>query len=69
MFAIEINAVQARGLWPRSLCPPPLTPQDTTAYRLYARAEQRRRGIDVKVDDCDARCGPVRRSPEKGGLR
>lgn len=54
VLAIEIDVVRARGLWPRSLCPPPLTAQDMTAYRLYAQAEQRRRGIDIEVDDPDA---------------
>ena len=52
LLAIEIDVVRARGLWPRSLRPP-LTPQDVTAYRLYARAEQRRRGIDIEVADTD----------------
>lgn len=53
MLAIEIDVVRARGLWPRGLCPP-LTAQDMTAYRLYARVEQRRRGMDIEVDDPDA---------------
>lgn len=62
LLAIEIDVVRTRRLWPRSLCPPPLTPQDVTAYRLYAQAEQRRRGIDVEVDDCDAP-GPAAADP------
>ncbi len=61
MLAIEINVVRARGLWPRSLCPPPLTPQDMTAYRLYAQVEQRRRGIDIEVDRDAA--GPAAADP------
>lgn len=52
LFAIEIDVVRTRGLWPRSLRPP-LTPQDITAYRLYARAEQRNREIDIEVADSD----------------
>ena len=50
MVAIEIDVVRARGLWPRSLRSP-LTAQDMTAYRLYARAEQRHHGLDIEVDD------------------
>lgn len=52
LLAIEVDVVRARGLWPRSLFPP-LTPQDMRAYRLYARMEQRHRGIDIEVDDGD----------------
>lgn len=58
LVAIEIDVVRARGLSPRSLRPPPFTTQDVTAYRLYAQAQQRRRGIDIEVgdevDDVDA---------------
>ena len=61
MLAIEIDVVRARGLWPRSLCLP-LTEQDMTAYRLYARIEQRRRGIDIEVDDHDV-TGPAATDP------
>lgn len=57
LLAIEIDVVRARGLWPRSLRPP-LTAQDMAAYRLYARAEQRRRGIDIEVADSDI-AGPT----------
>jgi membrane protein len=51
MIAIEIDVVRVRGLWPRSLDPPPLTEQDVTAYQLYAEAEQRRRGFKIEVDE------------------
>lgn len=54
LVAIEIDVVRARGLWPRSLRPPPFTTQDITAYRLYAQAQQRRRGIGIDVSDEDA---------------
>jgi membrane protein len=51
LYAVEINVVQVRRLWPRSLFPPPLTPQDLTAYRLYARTEQRWPELEIDVRD------------------
>lgn len=50
LVAIEIDVVRARGLWPRGLLPP-LTAADLTAYRMYARVERRRRGIDIEIAD------------------
>lgn len=50
VVAIEIDVVRTRRLWPRSLYPPPLTDQDRRAYRLYAHAAQRRRGIGPDGD-------------------
>lgn len=41
LYAVEVDVVRARLLWPRSLFPPPLTPQDRRAYRSYMQAEQR----------------------------
>ncbi len=51
LYAVEINVVQVRKLWPRSLFPPPLTPQDLAAYRLYAQTEQRRPELKIDVRD------------------
>jgi YihY family inner membrane protein len=42
LYAVEVSAVHARKLWPRSMFPPPLTEQDKRAYELYAKVEQRR---------------------------
>jgi membrane protein len=53
MYAVEINVTAARGLWPRSLFPPPLTEKDLEAYRLYAEAEQRRPDVKVEVEETD----------------
>lgn len=52
LYAVEISVVRTRRLWPRSLVPPPLTPQDRRAYELYVSAEQRRpeETIDVHMD-------------------
>jgi membrane protein len=49
LYAVELNVVKVRRLWPRTLFPPPLTKQDLEAYRLYARAEQRRPELDIEV--------------------
>ena len=38
-----------RKLWPRSLVPPPLTPSDRRAYKLYATAAQRRPDEEMKA--------------------
>jgi membrane protein len=51
LYAVEINVVKVRRLWPRSLFPPPLTPQDLTAYRLYAKTEQRLPELEIDVRD------------------
>lgn len=47
LYAVEINVVKVRGLWPRSLMPPPLTPQDVKVYRLYAEAQRRHEAMEV----------------------
>jgi membrane protein len=49
LYVAELNAVRVHRLWPRSLAPPPLTDADLAAYRLYARAEQRRPEIEVEI--------------------
>jgi YihY family inner membrane protein len=51
LYAVEVNVTAVRGLWPRSLFPPPLTEQDLAAYRLYAEAEQRRPELQVEVEE------------------
>lgn len=43
LYAVEINVVKVRGLWPRSLAPPPLTASDLKAHRLYAEAQRRQK--------------------------
>jgi membrane protein len=54
LYAVELNVVRAHRLWPRSLFPPPMTPQDLSAYRLYASAEQRRAGLEIELHCSDA---------------
>jgi YihY family inner membrane protein len=54
LYAVELNVVRAHRLWPRSLFPPPMTPQDLSAYRLYARTAQRRSGLEVELHQSDA---------------
>jgi len=50
LYAIEMASVRAHKLWPRSLAPPPLTPQDRQAYELYASSIQRRADEHIRVD-------------------
>jgi len=42
VFAIEVDAVRARRLWPRSIVPPPLTDADKSYYASVLRAEVQR---------------------------
>jgi YihY family inner membrane protein len=57
LYAIEASVVHARKLWPRSLAPPPFTPQDRRAYKLYARAGQRLSDEHIQVE-VDSRARP-----------
>lgn len=41
IYALEADVVRVRGLWPRSVSPPPLTIGDRRAYRAYAEATRR----------------------------
>jgi membrane protein len=49
LYAVEADVVRVRGLWPRSLFPPPLSEEDEKAYRSYAKVEQRRPEVDVET--------------------
>jgi len=69
LYAVEINVVKARRLWPRSLVPPPLTPQDVTAYQLYAQAERRRQDIDIEVRPDQHDLAGRRDQPDLAGRR
>ena len=57
LYAVELNVVKVRRLWPRSLFPPPLTRQDMKAYRLYAESGQRRPELRVEVTRVDDKAG------------
>lgn len=48
-YAVEVDVVRSRRLWPRSLTQPPLTRADEKAYQEYARTEQRRPEQSVEV--------------------
>lgn len=50
LYAVEADVVRARGLWPRTLVQPPLTPADRQAYTEYARTQQRRPSPEQRVD-------------------
>jgi membrane protein len=49
LYAVEASVVRARGLWPRSMFPPPLTAADRRAYELYAKVQQRRPEYEIEV--------------------
>ncbi|MBR7837746.1 YihY/virulence factor BrkB family protein [Actinospica durhamensis] len=53
LYAVEADVVRRRGMWPRSLFPPPLTRVDREAYDAYAKAEQRlpETRIEMHVQD------------------
>ncbi len=41
LYAVEVDVVRVRGLWPRSLFPPPHTTEDHKAYDQYRKADSR----------------------------
>lgn len=52
LYAVEADVVRARGLWPRSLFPPPLTDEDREAYAQYRAADRRLpKGVDDPVTE------------------
>ncbi|WP_161789895.1 YihY/virulence factor BrkB family protein [Streptacidiphilus neutrinimicus] len=58
VYAAEINVVARRGLWPRALTPPPLTPADRRVLDDIAEQEERRpeQHVDSRftpADDAD----------------
>src|SRR6266566_1315567 len=53
IYSAEVNVVLRRGLWPRSIVQPPLTPADRKALTLLPLAEQRRAGQQVAVSYAD----------------
>lgn len=61
MYALEIDVVRARRLWPRSLVQPPLTEGDEKAYEIYVEEEKRRRPevVETRLDEPVERGEPV----------
>lgn len=49
LYAVELNVVRVRRLWPRSLVPPPLIAADLNVYQLQATANLRRPELEVEV--------------------
>lgn len=49
VYAMEVNAVRAYKLWPRSLIQPPLTSADKEAFRRYAEKETYRPASEETV--------------------
>lgn len=68
MYALEIDVVRTRGLWPRGLVQPPLTEADEQAYEGYVDEEKRRRPqeVDLRVEEPVEHREPAkRRAPVK----
>jgi membrane protein len=49
LYVVELDVVRARGLWPRSLDPPPLTEADMRAYQTYAESGLLQPDLAVEV--------------------
>jgi YihY family inner membrane protein len=49
MYSVEVNAVRAKGMWPRSILQPPLTDADRRSLADRAIEEQRRPDEKVAV--------------------
>jgi membrane protein len=49
LYAVEANVVSVRRLWPRSLAPPPFTPEDVRAFDMYAKTHERRPELDIET--------------------
>jgi membrane protein len=71
LYALEIDVVRTRRLWPRSLVQPPLTEGDEKAYEAYVEEEKRRRPevVDVRLEEDVERRPYARRSSGGDGSR
>jgi membrane protein len=49
LYVVELDVVRARGLWPRSIAPPPLTDADLRAYKMYADAGLLRPELEIEL--------------------
>jgi hypothetical protein len=49
LYAVEANVVSVRRLWPRSLTPPPFTPEDLRAFEMYAKMQERHPDLDIET--------------------
>jgi membrane protein len=57
LYAVEANVVGVRRLWPRSLAPPPFTPEDVRAFGMYARIQARHpeQVIETRIEGAPVR--------------
>lgn len=49
LYVVELNVVRVKGLWPRSIAPPPLSEADIRSYQMYAQSSQRRPEVEIEV--------------------
>jgi hypothetical protein len=69
LYAVEANVVGVRRLWPRSLAPPPFTPEDGRAFDMYARIQARRpeQVIETRIEGASVRsAGASEPAPSTG---
>ena len=66
LYAVEANVVSVRRLWPRSMAPPPFTPEDVRAFGLYARIQKRRpeQAIETRIEGAPVRSVTDHESPD-----
>jgi membrane protein len=57
VYAIEVDVVRAKQLWPRSIIQPPLTEADKSYYTAALRAEAQRPEQKVEIAYQDAKSG------------
>lgn len=69
LYALEIDVVRTRRLWPRSLVQPPLTKGDEKAYEAYVEEEKRRRPemVHIRMGEPVERGEPVGRATQETG--
>lgn len=64
LYAVEADVVRARGLWPRSLQPPPATPGDRKAWESAMAAQDRSPRTDPPENDSPENDSPGADSSE-----
>ena len=71
LYALEIDVVRSRRLWPRSIIQPPLTEGDEKAYEAYVEEEKRRRPevVAIRMEEPVERGEPAARGARGDGAQ
>ena len=67
LYALEVDVVRVRGLWPRSIVQPPLTEADQKAYEFYVEEEKRRPPAEIDIEVNEPVESPTGRRQPVGG--